>query len=57
MMLLKKHISPVFFKENDKDEYKEALKLVDTIGSFELLYERFFKSILNSFVTLSDFNI
>lgn len=57
MMLLKKHISPVFFKESDKADYKEALKIVDTAGSFEFLNELFFKSILNSFSALSDFNI
>lgn len=57
MMLLKKHISPVFFKESDKNEYKEALKIVDTTGSFDFLNEIFFKSILNSFVALSDSNI
>ena len=41
----------------EKNEYKEALKIADTTGSYELLYERFFKSILNSFDELSDFTM
>ena len=57
MMLLKRHVSPVFFKNQEKNEYKEALKIADTTGSYELLYERFFKSILNSFAELSDFTM
>lgn len=57
MMLLKRHISPAFFKDRDKNEYKEALKVADTTGSYELLYERFFKSILDSFAELSDFTM
>lgn len=57
MMLLRKHISPIFFKESEKDSYKEALKIADTKGSFEMLNEIFFKCILNSFAALSDFTI
>lgn len=57
MMLLKRHVSPVFFKNQEKNEYKEALKIADTTDSYELLYERFFKSILNSFAELSDFTM
>ena len=57
MMLLKRHVSPVFFKNQEKNEYKEALKIADTTGLYELLYERFFKSILNSFAELSDFTM
>jgi len=56
-MLLKRHVSPVFFKNQEKNEYKEALKIADTTGLYELLYERFFKSILNSFAELSDFTM
>lgn len=56
MMLLKRNISPVFFKEADKNKYKEGLKMADS-NSYELLYETFFKSILDSFATLSDFSI
>lgn len=57
MMLLKRYVSPVFFKDKEKEEYKEALKIADTTGSYDLLYERFFKSILYSFAALSDFMI
>lgn len=57
MMLLKRHISPVFFKDKEKEDYKEALKTVDTTGSYDLLYESFFKSILNSFAALTDFSM
>lgn len=57
MMLLKRNISPMFFREKEKDEYKEALKCVDTTGEYNLLYETFFKSILKSFADLSDFII
>lgn len=57
MMLLKHHISPVFFKNKEKDEYKDALGIVDRSGCFDPLYERFYKSILNSYAALTDFGI
>ena len=55
MMLLRRNIYPIFFSGQQKDEYKEALKDADLKGAFENLYECFYKSILNSFSTLSDF--
>lgn len=57
MLLLKRDVSPVFFKDKEKDEYKEALKEADLSGQYDMLYERFFKSILSSFATLSDFRM
>lgn len=57
MMLMKRHISPVFFKNKEKEEYKEALAFADSTGCFDPLYERFFKSILSSYATLTDFRM
>ena len=57
MMLLKKHIPPIFFKNKEKDEYKDALAYVDKTNTYDLLYERFYKSIINSYVELTDFSI
>lgn len=57
MLLLKRNVSPVFFKDKEKDEYKEALKEADMTGKYDMLYERFFKSILNSYAILSDFRM
>ncbi len=57
MMLLKRHISPVFFKENVKKQYKDALAIVDTTGKYDALYEIFFKAILESNAALTDFSI
>lgn len=48
---------PVFFRDKEKDEYKEALKVADLSGQYDMLYERFFKSILSSFAALSDFRM
>lgn len=57
MMLMRRHIPPVFFREKEKDEYKEALAYADKTNKYDFLYERFFKSILNSYVELTDFSI
>jgi filamentation induced by cAMP protein fic len=57
MLLLKRNVSPVFFRDKEKDEYKEALKVADLSGQYDMLYERFFKSILSSFGALSDFRM
>lgn len=57
MMLLKRDIPPVFFKNTEKEEYKDALGLVDKTNQFDALYERFFKSILNSYSTLTNFRV
>ena len=46
---------PVFFKDKAKDEYKEALSIVDMTGKFEKLYEAFYKGLLISNAALSDF--
>ena len=46
-----------FFRDKEKDEYKEALKVADLSGQYDMLYERFFKSILSSFAALSDFRM
>lgn len=57
MLLMKRNVSPVFFRDKEKDEYKEALKVADLSGQYDMLYERFFKSILSSFAALSDFRM
>lgn len=57
MMFLKRHIPPVFFRSKEKDEYKNALAYADKTNIYDLLYERFYKSILNSYIELTDFNI
>lgn len=56
-MLLKRDIPPVFFKNTEKEEYKDALGLVDKTNQFDALYERFFKSILNSYSALTNFRV
>lgn len=55
MFFLKKHIPPVFFKDNEKNIYKDALAVVDTTGDYSELYEVFFKAVLSSNAVLSDF--
>ncbi len=57
MLLMRRDISPIFFSDNQKESYKDALKTADTTGSWHPLYECFFKSILHSFAALSDFQI
>lgn len=57
MMLMKRNIPPVFFTGKTKNQYKDALKIVDTCGRYDELYEAFFKAILSSYATLSDFMI
>lgn len=57
MMLLKRHISPVFFDAKSKNTYKEALKTVDMTGNYNPLFEVFFKAILMSNAALSDFRL
>lgn len=56
MMLLKRHISPVFFDEKSKSIYKEALKTVDLTGDYNPLFEVFFRAVLAAYAALSDFN-
>lgn len=55
MMLLKRHIPPVFFKDKAKDSYKDSLGETDRTGKFDSLYEVFYKAILISNAALSDF--
>lgn len=57
MMFLKRHISPAFFKDKEKENYKKALAIADATCKYDALYEVFFKSILESNATLSDFMI
>lgn len=57
MLLLKKNIYPVFFIGKQKDTYKEALMKMDTSGEIDLLYECFIKSMLQSTVILSDYQL
>jgi len=57
MMLMRRHIPPVFFRDKEKDDYKDALAHADKTNSYDFLYERFYKSILSSYVALTDFNI
>lgn len=57
MMLLRRHISPVFFKDKEKTEYKDALAVADKTGCFDPLYEVFFRSILVSYAALTDFQV
>lgn len=56
MFFLKKRIPPVFFKNEDKDAYKDALAVVDATGDHSDLYELFFKAILSSYTVLSNFS-
>jgi len=56
MFFLKKHIPPIFFKDREKNIYKDALASVDTTGDFSELYEVFFKAVLGSNAILSDFS-
>ena len=54
MLLIRKNIPPVFFSNNNKNEYKEALKIVDTKYNYDPLFEIFYKTIINSFTLLTD---
>lgn len=54
MLLMRKKLFPVFFKDSYKDEYKNALSIADQNNSYELLYEVFFKAILNSSTILTN---
>lgn len=55
MLLLRRHMPPVFFRDKAKTEYKDALAIVDTTKKFENLYEVFYKGMLISNAALSDF--
>ncbi len=57
MILMKRYIPPIFFKNKEKDEYKDALAYADKTGCYDPLYERFYKSILNSYAALTDFRM
>lgn len=57
MMLIKRHLSPVFFDSKRKNKYKEALKAVDMYDNYHPLYESFFQAILISNSALTDFYI
>lgn len=47
----------MFFDKQTKNEYKEALAIADQTGTYDALYEIFFKMILKSNAELSDFSI
>ncbi len=55
MLLLKRHIPPVFFRDKEKDRYKDALGVADKTGDFSQLYEEFYKAIMGSNSVLSDY--
>lgn len=55
MLLLRRHMPPVFFKDKEKTKYKDALADVDATGRFENLYEVFYRGLLISNAALSDF--
>lgn len=55
MLLLRRHLPPVFFKDKGKKEYKEALSIADTTGKYENLYEVFYRALLISNAALSDY--
>lgn len=54
MLLLRKNIPPVFFTNENKTEYKNALKTADVENIYDPLYEIFYKSIIKSFALLTD---
>lgn len=54
LLLLKKGLPPVFFDNQSKDIYKDALKEVDMNGDFYNLYEVFYKAIFATHIKLSD---
>lgn len=54
MMLLKRDISPVFFNQYSKNDYKKALNIADTTGDYNPLFEIFYKTILISYAALTD---
>lgn len=57
MMLLKKRLPLVFFKDDTKTEYKSALGIADESGCYDKLYEVFYKMMLFSNAQLSDFRL
>ena len=54
LLLLKKGLPPVFFDNQSKDIYKDALKEIDMNGDFDNLYEVFYKAIFATHIKLSD---
>lgn len=54
MLFLSKNVPPVFFDSRTKDEYKEALGSADA-GRYDDLYEVFYRAILRSHASLTDF--
>ena len=54
MLLLRRHMPPIFFRDKEKSEYKNALSTADTTENFEKLYEVFYKGLLASNAVLSD---
>lgn len=55
MILLRRHLPPVFFKDKAKVAYKQALSIADTEGKYDELYEEFYKALLISNAALSDY--
>lgn len=55
ILMLKVNLPPVFFRTNYKTKYKDALRIADTTGNFNPLYEVFFQSLLLSICDLSRF--
>ena len=55
VMLVKSHISPIYIKAEEKDEYVTALSLADTKGSYVELYECILKCVLRSNVDLNSY--
>lgn len=55
MLLLRRHMPPVFFQDKAKMEYKDALAVADATGKYENLYEIFYRGLLISNAALSDF--
>ena len=54
LLMVKRHLPPVFFDKDMKDRYKDALSYVDTTDDYSLLYEVFFKSMLKMHSNLTN---
>ena len=54
MLLLRRHMPPVFFRDKAKTEYKDALATADATDKYEDLYETFYRGLLISNAALSD---
>lgn len=57
LLMIHRNLPPVFFRKNEKDQYKKCLKIADQKNSFDELYCLFARAILESFATITENHI